>query len=288
MAAVRPSSTTVCLARDAVGSGYKIFMVRRSLTASFMPGAAVFPGGAVDEADRSAFWRTRTRSAATADELAHRVAALRELFEEGGILAGGFDGATQSRVSPLAATWRKRVYETPGQFEALVADEDVPVDVDGGLIPWCRWITPKQERKRFDTMFYLAPLGGRGVLDEARHDEGETIESTWLSPAEALERFEAGEMALVPPTWLTLKQLSFFPDMDELLAHARQRASLGLLDAIEPHMDLERRLLLLPGDREHPFDASPDGENRLVMGQVPFVLSQSAANRRRPTHIAKL
>jgi 8-oxo-dGTP pyrophosphatase MutT (NUDIX family) len=137
------------------------------------------------------------------DDAAHRVAALRELEEEAAV-----------RVTDPAS-----------------------------LVPWSRWITPAQVKKRFDTWFYLAP-----APDDAapRCDGEECVDLGWFTPQVALDAHRRGEILLVFPTIKTLEQLGQFPTADALLDHARSRT----VEPVEPRvlMSGESARVVLPGE----------------------------------------
>jgi hypothetical protein len=111
------------------------------------------------------------------------------------------------------------------------------------------WITPEIEIRRFDTRFFLVRMPDH---QEARHDEGETTDLVWLSPAAAIDRCLDGEIMLPPPTWTTLKRMIRYRTLDELFEWAR---SLKLIPAVQPGFftdDQGRPVLTLPGDESFP------------------------------------
>src|SRR5690349_11198556 len=155
----RPSAT-VLLLRDA--DPWELLMVRRPGGADFAPGAYVFPGGTVHEDDRS-----------FPDEL--RAAAIRELFEEAGILLAPGAGERE------AAAVRKLVQQG-ARFGDAVTGAGLTLDFDA-LVLLARWITPALLRRRFDARFYLARMpDGQQVIPQ----EGEVVAWRWVSPAAAL------------------------------------------------------------------------------------------------------
>ena len=269
----RPAATVVLL-RD-VGSAFEVFLVRRTPGAAFMAGAHVFPGGKLDDSDASPELLEHVdgltlASAAThlggdldpAVAMALHVAAIRETFEESGVLLG----ATGPGVS-LPALRRALLSGTP----FLLAMRDARAVLDAAaLVPYARWITPAVEKRRFDARFFLARAPDGMV---ASHDAGETVAGAWVTPRHAVAAHLDGRLELPPPTLRTLEALSAFRSVDEACDDARRRPP----PVIRPvFKDLEGRwVLALPGDPEHPeraqiiagptrFTRRPDG--RFVSG----------------------
>jgi 8-oxo-dGTP pyrophosphatase MutT (NUDIX family) len=200
-------AATVVLLRDTPTTP-EVFMVRRHDALAFMGGAYVFPGGRVDATDRG-----------PEDSDGFRVAAVRELFEEGGILI-----ASDANGHPLSCSdettrarfevHRRAVIRDPSFFRDVIAREHLRLDLER-LVLFAHWITPPRMSRRFDTRFFAArtPPG-----QTAFHDAGETVDSAWMRPHEAVARASAGQMDLPPPTRHTLEQLSTFHSVDEILA----------------------------------------------------------------------
>jgi len=184
------AAATVMLLRD-TEAGVEVFMLRRTLNAAFAGGMYVFPGGKVDQADGEG------------DE-GYRVAAIRECYEEAGVLlAVDTDGAMVSDGHPALAH-RDAVHDGDVDVRALAAEHGLRLATDA--LPWMsHWITPKGETaRRFDTRFFMAasPAG-----QTSHHDDNETVASMWVRPADALDQFEAGELQLMPPTVTNLRFL---------------------------------------------------------------------------------
>jgi len=204
--APRPAAT-VLLLRDAPG-GLEVLMTRRSATASFAPGAYVFPGGGIDAADAAAHDVAVHRPGQGGERLTQAIAAIRESFEELGVLlarhadgraAAAADIASLDRHQPLAAQCRERGL-------LLAADE---------VFVLAHWTTDRDLPRRFDVPFLVArmPHGQQPVADEA-----EQFEPVWVRPAQALERHEAGSFFMIFPTIRTLQRLVPFACVDALLA----------------------------------------------------------------------
>lgn len=197
---VKPAAT-VMLLRDTT-LGLEVFMLRRTNNAVFAGGMYVCPGGKVDAADGEG------------DE-GYRVAAVRECYEEAGVLlAVDADGRMVDDGHPALAH-RTAVYDGDVDVRALAADHGLRLATDA--LPWTsHWITPKGETaRRFDTRFFMAasPAG-----QTFHHDDNETVASMWVRPADALARWEAGELQLMPPTVTNLRFLEAHGTVESAMA----------------------------------------------------------------------
>ncbi len=210
-APLRPAAT-VLLMRDGP-QGLELLMTRRAMTASFAPGAYVFPGGGIDAAD----------AAPTTHSLAHRrpsqsdlhltqaIAAIRESFEELGIfLARHADGrwADQSDIERMA-----RFTPTDSSFAAQCQAHGLTLAADQVFV-LAHWITDRDLPRRFDVPFLVArmPEGQTPVADES-----EQFEPVWVRPQDALKRHAAGQFFLIFPTIRTLEKLCAFATTDDVL-----------------------------------------------------------------------
>jgi 8-oxo-dGTP pyrophosphatase MutT (NUDIX family) len=251
-AAVVPrAAATTLVVRDGA-SGLEVLMVRRSAQATFMPGAHVFPGGAVDAADASAV--NASACDESSDELAQRigavtgvggqalayaVAALRECFEECGLWLGAPKPVSQDELDAS----RRRLHggETLG---ALAVAANLPL-ATRVLQPWSHWVTPLGLPKRFDTLFFvvLAPMG-----QVPQVDSGETTTLDWVVPSAALTAHAQGAFPMEFATVRTVESLRPFERSVDLLAHA---AAQRHLPPLHPRLqcDAEGRILavVLPG-----------------------------------------
>ncbi|MCK6530315.1 NUDIX hydrolase [Myxococcota bacterium] len=273
----RPAATVLLLRQPPGGRPCEVLMVRRSDRATFMPGAYVFPGGALDRADASPAMRARCRGpspeqarqrlgGALEPEIALGllVAGARESFEEAGVLlATDADGRDvtpdpavlgQGRALAAAAT-----REAPFDFAGWLAGVGLQLALDR-LEMLSRWVTPEVEAKRFDTVFLVAEV----PRDQAAaHDAAETVDSTWLAPAEALRLHSEGGLVLPPPTLRNLEDVAGCATVAEVLDLARRR----------PRRTVRPRFvaldgvwtLLLPGDPLYPSDEPIGGPSRLVL-----------------------
>lgn len=213
------AAATLVLLREGP-SGLELFMVERARSMGFAGGAMVFPGGKVDESDRAlAADAALAPGFAALDpvDAAARIAALRETFEEAGVLV-----TTGPPVSEASrAAWRRRLVAHEADFAALLAETGHRLD-PALLVPFARWCPPAGlEHARFDTLFYLArmPPG-----ETALHDGSESVTSHWIRPADALARADAGLSAIIFPTRRNLERLAQFADFAAAAAHARATA----------------------------------------------------------------
>ena len=251
----RPAATTL-IVRDGE-PGLEVLMVRRSMQASFMPGAYVFPGGAVDAADgseahvtacdESADQITRRIGAVTQvgeAALAYVVAAMRECFEECGLWLGAPD-----HHAPADGGWASlRARLNAGEpLAALAAAAAGGPLATSALQPWSHWVTPVGLPKRFDTLFFVARAPA-GQVPEV--DAGETTALAWVHPPAALAAQIRGEFQMEFATVRTLESLLPFATTGSaaLLAHAAAHEALPPL-----HPRLQRSAdgritgVLLPG-----------------------------------------
>jgi len=266
----RPASTVVLL--QPADHGFEICLVRRHDEVAFMGGAHVFPGGRIDPADRLPGPDACVGAAAAAgrlpdlpaeDAVGHCVGALRELFEEAGILiarpacAGSLSPIDVSRV----AGHRAALAAGDTTLAEIAERERVRLDLSA-LLPFGHWVTPESEVKRYDVRFFMALAP---VWEPLVHDQSETIEAVWLRPAQAIDGCRSGEILLAPPTWTTLRWLERFQTSDEALAWARA----GHNWVVQPRLfELEgSRMLALPGDPLYPrVDGFEATETRFRFG----------------------
>jgi 8-oxo-dGTP pyrophosphatase MutT (NUDIX family) len=269
-------AATVILLRDRV-EGPQVFMVRRHEGTAFMAGADVFPGGRVDEGDRDTAgdrWCDGIAQAAAhlrdlppAEAVAYHVAAVRETFEEAGILLARHSGGAFARLDGGEAharftRHRRDVHAGTRSLTEVMAAEDLRIALDS-LVPFAHWLTPPIDVRRFDTRFFVTRVPPEQI---PAHDNTETTHSTWVTPADAIARCLRGEIVLPPPTWTTLRELEGFTDVSAAVAAARVRH----ITRREPEylVDGERKLLVLPGD---PLSSEPSAEPSLGETRFEFV-----------------
>lgn len=226
-------ASAIMLLRDAAsGQGIEVFMVRRVIQSDFMPDVYVFPGGSVSADDRSAELAEDV-STPVALSLADpegrtlpgngvRAAAIRELFEEAGILLAYRTGeilAVPEEDVPRFAAYRQAFNQRRGSLVEMAHTENLQLATDR-LGYFAHWITPEGIPKRFDTHFFLATAPAE---QQAAHDRLETSEGIWIAPAEALARFERNEFPLVFATIHQLRDLAAFGSVKEALESTATR-----------------------------------------------------------------
>ena len=244
----------------------EVLMLRRSLASEFVSGAYVFPGGAVDPADGEAemLGRCTGRTDAEASAileldfggLAYWVSALRECFEEAGVLmAARADGRPLTFEDPdVQARFvghRRALNGGEQSFDEICRTEELTLPADA-LHYVGHWITPEGPPRRYDTRFFaaLAPSGQTAV-----HDEVETIDHMWVTPADALAQHHAGEIRLMYPTVWHLRLLAQCATTAELVAWM---SNLHTVSTIEPELiidDQGRRQVIVAVDPEEGADA---------------------------------
>lgn len=233
-----PSSTVILLDEAARGEGpFRVLMLKRHGSVTF-PGVHAFPGGIVDPSDAAAPGAAlpgdqRWAGAPDGDDpttaLPFWVAAVRELFEEVGVLLATRGGEVLE--GPLAAevlAQRARLHARDGLAAVLARIDAVPATHT--LYAFARWVTPSVNPRRFDTRFLIGRMP-RG--QEPCPDGTETESCTWYTPAGALAAYLAGEIELIPPTVRTLDDLARFASIEEALGHARTRAVVPACPEIE-------------------------------------------------------
>ncbi|MBI1397959.1 MAG: MBL fold metallo-hydrolase [Betaproteobacteria bacterium] len=204
----RPAATVLML-RDGP-QGPEVLMTRRSPTASFAPGAYVFPGGTIDAADHDAASHSAARRRATQDDagLTQAIAAIRESFEELGILLARHADGRWADATDVAALDRHAalVPQCTARGLTLAADE---------VFVLAHWITDRDLPRRFDVSFLVArvPASQHPVADEQ-----EQFEPVWVRPADALERHRDGRFFMIFPTIRTLERLAPFATTAEILS----------------------------------------------------------------------
>lgn len=211
----RPAATTMVL-RDGT-DGLEVLLLRRSPHSVFVPGAHVFPGGAVEPVDHEPHptaagaptdSEASTRLGLDGGGLAFWVAAVRETFEESGLLFA--DGPAER-----AAPERQAVDRGERPLADVCADLGLTLRL-GDLRYFGHWITPPGAPRRYTTRFFVAPAPAG---QEPAHDDGEAVDNEWVRPRVALDRFAAGEWDLILPTERSLHALDDFVDVAAVLAH---------------------------------------------------------------------
>ena len=203
--ALRPAAT-VLLLRDSP-DGLQVLMTRRSMTASFAPGAYVFPGGGIDPTDAQAHGQALRRPTQSDLRLTQAIAAIRESFEELGVLLARRADGTPATADDI------RALDRSAPFTAQCAERGLTLTADAVYV-FAHWITDRDLPRRFDVPFLVArmPEGQTPVADEA-----EQFEPVWISPTQALAQHAAGTFFIIFPTIRTLERLQAFATVEAVL-----------------------------------------------------------------------
>jgi 8-oxo-dGTP pyrophosphatase MutT (NUDIX family) len=266
--AARPAST-ILLLRDSAqqpddeGRGFddkgregiEVFMMVRHHEIEFSSGALVFPGGSVDGADREIIARQALYSGGeNCDEaaLSFRIAAIRETFEESGILLarprGSKDLVKAKRAAEIEARYRMALADRQTTFLDMLAESGMVLALDQ-LVPYAHWVTPEGMPKRFDTWFFLAAAPPEQL---GAHDGKESTDSLWLSPPEAVAGGASGRFKLPFPTTRNLIKLGKQPSVRAALDDARGKPVVTVMPVLT-RSNGGRQLRI-------PLEAGYDGE----------------------------
>lgn len=243
---------------------FEVFMVKRSSRSSFMANAYVYPGGALDEADcdpklherlATDLRTTLKTSEDPARALGLYMAGIRETFEEAGLLLASRRGEEKlidlnadAQIMARFARHREDLRRGAISLLELALAEDLCFWPER-LAYFSRWITPYFESKRFDARFFVAYAPR---AQEASHDQEETTASRWISPTQAIEAYERGELYLAPPTYATLWELKAFESVQALFERFAQQTPPTILPHLVTSQDM--MTLLLPNDPDYPHD----------------------------------
>jgi 8-oxo-dGTP pyrophosphatase MutT (NUDIX family) len=268
------AAATVVMLRDGE-RGMEVFLLKRHGLSDVLGGAYVFPGGKVDRNDAELDMQAHLDQdpealharlnepeldAPTAAGL--YVAALREAFEESGVLYA-------ERADAAVAATATALLREGHAFDEMLALMRLKLQVSS-LVPWSRWITPvipSVSTKRFDTRFFVA---GVPMDQVAVHNDRESTDSVWLAPRAALEQYRDGLIELAPPQIMSLAHLSRHASVQSVMDQALGR--LPPLIQPEPFDEEEgTRILCYPGDPRHPVRAvALPGPTRLLFRNKRF------------------
>jgi 8-oxo-dGTP pyrophosphatase MutT (NUDIX family) len=252
----RPAST-ILLLRDSVATRgeIEVFMMVRHYEIDFNSGALVFPGGSVDKGDKEIIAGSELYSGGEgldAAELSFRIAAIRETFEESGILLARPKGSKSlvdaRRAGEIEAAHRADLCANKTTFLKVLTDNGMLLALDE-LVPYAHWITPEGVPKRFDTWFFLAATPPEQA---GRHDGKESTDSIWVSPCEALAGGESGRFKLPFPTTRNLIRLGKQASVKAALDDSRGRKVVTVMPVMTRHNG-GRQLRI-------PLEAGYDGE----------------------------
>jgi 8-oxo-dGTP pyrophosphatase MutT (NUDIX family) len=224
------AAATIILAREKAGE-LQIYLLKRSTKSGFMAGNYVFPGGVVDATDLNVkLWEKHIDLGLTdlhqrlggefseQDAIAYGVAAIRETFEEAGVLLAHRDDRNTAELEKI-----RQLRTTAGLSEGWLQNlvESQPwILAFSRLYRWSHWITPQKMKKRFDTRFFVASMPADQVC---RPDNHETTHGVWISPQNGLAGNQSGDIPLSPPTVASLHELLNYRGVSYLIADARHR-----------------------------------------------------------------
>jgi 8-oxo-dGTP pyrophosphatase MutT (NUDIX family) len=255
---LQPASTVVLL-RPGPSGAPEAYLQRRHRSLAFAGGMFAFPGGRIDAADTVVpdhtwggpspqRWAEWFGCPDPAQARAHVVGVVRELFEETGVLLSlpGDTGASRT------ATEADRAAVTDGRpLGDLLAEIGHRLD-SAALRPWARWLTPRFESRRFDAWFFVAALP---AAQQPRVATDEAHEGRWVAPDQAERAMREGELAMLPPTWWTLRQLAAHPDVESVLAGPAPLLRYTVGWAREG----DDAVMVLPDDPRYPGDDPLEG-----------------------------
>ncbi|HEY3511242.1 MULTISPECIES: NUDIX hydrolase [Kribbella] len=251
--APRPASTVVLLrdvsagpgdAASAAGlersaSGVEVYLLRRQRTMAFAAGMTVFPGGRVDPTDSTVAdswsgpapeWFGERLGCSAETAAAYVAAAVRETFEESGVLLAGPspDAVVGDTTGDDWERDRVALESRELGFSEFLHRRGLLLRADL-LAPWTHWITPEFEPKRYDTAFFVAALPAGQVT---RDVTSESDQVTWIRPADAVTAVDAGEMLMLPPTYICCHDLTRYGDVPAILAAAGDREIRAIMPTV--------------------------------------------------------
>ena len=259
MAAKPVPAATIMLLRQAAGSP-EVLMLERHANSEFLPDLYVFPGGRVDPGDHELADRVAGLTADQALErapsvppdtaLAFFVAAIRETFEEAGVLLARQRGESELVSGALAAelsNYRLELQEGKRSLRQIAEDYDLELEA-GRLSVHGHWITPEVVPKRFDTLFFTAAAP---TDHEATHDGVESSNHVWIQPEEAIAQARRKQKKMNLPTLANLQTLAGFERAEDAIESSRQRKVVPILPTVTSDGDGNK--LVIPADVGYPF-----------------------------------
>ena len=287
----RPAATLVLL-RDSA-RGPEVLLLQRSPHLDFMAGAFVFPGGGVDATDRAPDIAARcvglddaaasARLSLASGGLAYFVAAIRETFEEAGLLLGYEPAGHLLDLKPSLeetrfAEHRHAVHDRKRTLSEVCAAESLQLATDR-IVYLSHWITPVSEKKRYDTRFFVAAVPENQA---SLHDDIESVSQLWITPSDALAMQSRGELMLRFPTIKTLEMIAGYATTAEALegVHARGDIRAQLPWVINRRGEVLRLLPGEPGYEEAQW-VNPSGSESVVSETAPGVVTALSRRVRR-------
>ncbi len=252
---VPKGAATVVLLRASAGydDRLEVYLLRRHLGMAFAAGMYAFPGGTVDprDSDRAVAWAGPSPAdwaqRLDCDESEARAlvcAAMRETFEESGVLLAGStpDSVVADTTGEDWERDRAALVDRSLAFADFLSARGLVLRTDL-LAAWAHWITPEFEPRRYDTRFFVAALP-QGQLTRDVSGEADTV--AWMSAADAMAGVDSGAMLMLPPTYITLRELTALTSVDEVRAAASERRIVTVVPGVEI-VDGEGFLTLPPG-----------------------------------------
>lgn len=193
----------------------QVLMLLRNDASGFVASHTIFPGGAIEQDDRSSTWdslisgltnKEADEQLRTEEARSYWIAAIRETIEEVGVVVGSHEDELLED--------RKSLENGTVNFSQIVAQRQLSLNLSG-VKPISRWITPKGGPRRYDTYFFAAQ--SRSPITP-RVDGKEAVEVFWITPSDALQKWEAGELTMISPTLATLQQLQTYRNTDEIFS----------------------------------------------------------------------
>ena len=238
------AASTIVLARDAsdADNAFEVLLLKRPSTSRFAAGAYVFPGGTIDPGDAEPRLSARLPDIAPETEPAAVFAALRELFEETGLLL-----TTERPDAEELAHMRRELLDNSLSFGTMLEEHDLSF----GSLDVCyfaRWITPAKFARRYDTRFFVTALPADQF--EFEPDLTDEIDDfVWLTPARAVELFGCGRLPMLFPTRVTLQDLVEFSSVEEMVTTFHDRR----IEPLTPRLLIRENSIrpVLPGDPEY-------------------------------------
>lgn len=222
----------------------QVLMLLRNDSSGFVASHTIFPGGAIEQDDRNYMWDdlvsglTNEEADAqlrTDEARSYWIAAIRETIEEVGVVIGSHEDELLE--------YRQSLEDGSSKFSQIIAQNQLSLDLTG-IKPISRWITPKGGPRRYDTYFFIAQ--SRSSVTP-RVDGKEAVEAFWISPSDALNKWEAGELTMISPTLATLQQLQTYTNVDEVFTVLDSKPSPENIRII----DESKALPLFPSDENY-------------------------------------
>lgn len=205
-------AATLILMREAAAGPPELLMLERASTMAFAAGALVFPGGRVDDDDLELADALSAGQTEEREQLAQRVAAIRETIEEAGIAVG-----LHPYPMPAIVEMLRNGLAQGRSFAALLAEAGLAIDVSA-LSLFGRWRPASAIKRRFDTRFFIATAPADAIESA---DGQESVRTLWATASALIDDAEAGHHHIIFPTWCTLQRLAQFGSFAEAQADGR-------------------------------------------------------------------